>query len=357
MPSNFRSLLPGVRLVPGAITLDREGELYYQSADGTLALRRSSVTDLVVLAAATQTLTNKTINGAHNIITGIVAANVANTPSGSISATNVQDAINELDTEKVAKSGDTMTGALTISVSSILNITNAAGNNRDVRLQTAGVNRWILRANSTAESGSNAGSDLQLIAADDAGSTIDSPIEIARASSGLITANRTIKAITGQVQLKDTGSSNVVSLLSPSLSASYSFKLPVDGGTLGYVLTTDGSGNTSWSAAGSSSGAYAVQGSRASPIGITAAGGITSTSNQRQIIFIEGSPGSVVVSANPQISAGVTVGQELRLIGRNSVSTVELNNGNGLSLNGPIVIGEDDIFDLCWDGTNWVEAN
>lgn len=46
------------------------------------------------------------------------AAAVSNTPAGNIAATNVQDALNELDSEKVAKAGDTMTGALMISTPS-----------------------------------------------------------------------------------------------------------------------------------------------------------------------------------------------------------------------------------------------
>jgi len=40
------------------------------------------------------------------------ASSIVNTPSGNISSTTVQAAINELDTEKVAKAGDTMTGDL-----------------------------------------------------------------------------------------------------------------------------------------------------------------------------------------------------------------------------------------------------
>lgn len=42
------------------------------------------------------------------------ASKIKNTPAGSIVATNVQTAINELDTEKVAKAGDTMTGDLNV---------------------------------------------------------------------------------------------------------------------------------------------------------------------------------------------------------------------------------------------------
>lgn len=42
----------------------------------------------------------------------VTASEIANVPAGNLAATNVQDALNELDTEKVAKAGDTMTGQL-----------------------------------------------------------------------------------------------------------------------------------------------------------------------------------------------------------------------------------------------------
>ncbi len=55
------------------------------------------------------------------------ANQIDNTPAGSISATEVQAAINELDTEKVAKAGDTMTGALNIDNEQELRLSEADG--------------------------------------------------------------------------------------------------------------------------------------------------------------------------------------------------------------------------------------
>jgi hypothetical protein len=52
-----------------------------------------------------------------NASAAIAGTKLANTPSGNIAATTVQAAINELDTEKVAKAGDTMTGALNVNLS------------------------------------------------------------------------------------------------------------------------------------------------------------------------------------------------------------------------------------------------
>ena len=61
------------------------------------------------------------------------ASAITNTPAGNIAATTVQVAINELDTEKVAKAGDTMTGNLTFSGNSLMikgDLSNATIANR-----------------------------------------------------------------------------------------------------------------------------------------------------------------------------------------------------------------------------------
>lgn len=51
-------------------------------------------------------------------ILNFIASNLGFTPTGGISATDVQAAIAEVDSEKVTKTGDTMTGRLTISLNS-----------------------------------------------------------------------------------------------------------------------------------------------------------------------------------------------------------------------------------------------
>lgn len=52
--------------------------------------------------------------------------------------------------------------------------------------------RWILRANATAEGGSNAGSDLELIARTDAGAAIDNVLTVTRAAGGTMTIARPV---------------------------------------------------------------------------------------------------------------------------------------------------------------------
>jgi hypothetical protein len=82
-------------------------------------------------------------------------------------------------------SGATFTGSVTSTVLAAFVIDRAAGNNRDYKFRTSGVDRWALRANNTAEGGSNAGSDFQLLAFDDAGVQLSGIFTVARSSQVL----------------------------------------------------------------------------------------------------------------------------------------------------------------------------
>lgn len=81
---------------------------------------------------------------------------------------------------------------VTGSTSAGVDISSAAGTVRDLVWQTAGVNRWVARVDTTAESGSNAGSAFVLIARDDTGATIDNVISIVRAAGGTMSLNRPV---------------------------------------------------------------------------------------------------------------------------------------------------------------------
>lgn len=81
----------------------------------------------------------------------------------------------------------------------LLLVDGGAGSDRGIRLRsgTSGSdNRWQISANSTAEGGSDAGSDLEVIAQSDAGATIDRPIKITRAAGGTIEFQRPINFAT-----------------------------------------------------------------------------------------------------------------------------------------------------------------
>ena len=86
----------------------------------------------------------------------------------------------------------TALGALTIgsnTASQFLYLNGPAASFRNIRWQTAGVARWQLSANGTAEAGSNAGTDLDLINYDDSGTILLNPVARFTRSTGILTLN------------------------------------------------------------------------------------------------------------------------------------------------------------------------
>lgn len=73
-----------------------------------------------------------------------------------------------------------------------ITINGATATFRSLNFQTAGSNRWIARANSTAEGGSNAGSDFEFLARADDGTAIDTVMSCTRASGGTMTIVRPV---------------------------------------------------------------------------------------------------------------------------------------------------------------------
>jgi hypothetical protein len=73
-------------------------------------------------------------------------------------------------------------------------------------------------------------------------------------------------------------------------------------------------------------------------------------------MFVQGSGGPISVTANPQISAGSSVGQKLRLIQKSAVNSISFTDGTGLSLlGGPLVLDTlNQSAEFIWDGATWV---
>lgn len=69
-----------------------------------------------------------------------------------------------------------------------ISVDGAAGVVRDMSWMTASVRRWTWRVTSTAEGGSNAGSDLALLARSDAGASLGQVITITRSSGDIVLA-------------------------------------------------------------------------------------------------------------------------------------------------------------------------
>lgn len=93
----------------------------------------------------------------------------------------------------------TMSGTLSVSGASNLfgttslaatlrvGLATAAGQQRSIDFNSGSAGRWSIICNATVESGSDAGSNFQLNAYNDAGVSIDSPLSISRASGGTMT--------------------------------------------------------------------------------------------------------------------------------------------------------------------------
>jgi len=101
-----------------------------------------------------------------------------------------------------------------------------------------------------------------------------------------------------------------------------------------------------------------LTGSQASPEAIVAGTGIAFVGTKaRQLWIVQGSGGAVDISANPQISTGAFEGQELLIQGTSNANTVKLDQGTGLTLNGSITLGANDMIYLIYNNSTWVEVS
>lgn len=134
------------------------------------------------------------------------------------------------------------------------------------------------------------------------------------------------------------------------------FKNGTEGSSGKLWTSIDTSGSGIWSTLAPSN-IITVSGSTGSPNLITASGITVSTDTVLNTIFIAGDSGPVVVTGNPQISPGTTIGGSLVVIAEDSTNTVTLSDGNGLSLSTAWVGGLNSVLNLVWDGTLWVETS
>ena len=116
----------------GALTLTHNATSLILPGAANIATAAGDVARFRSLGSGNWLCTNYQKASGKSVIAS-TATEVSNTPAGNIAATTVQTASNELDSEKVAKAGDTMTGALTISAggSSIVNSLVIASPNVD----------------------------------------------------------------------------------------------------------------------------------------------------------------------------------------------------------------------------------
>lgn len=100
----------------------------------------------------------------------------------------IQSDITALQTDKVAKAGDTMTGALAVThatLSPVISIEKITGTEGQLFYKHNSLLRWKVFASSASESGGNAGTNFGITRYTDAGAAVDNPFSIIR-SSGIV---------------------------------------------------------------------------------------------------------------------------------------------------------------------------
>lgn len=226
-------------------------------------------------------------------ITSQVATNVAFTPYGGISATNVQAALQELDDEKLPKAGGTVTGEILLGNTASLVFEGASDNTFETTLGVVDptADRTINLPNvsgtviTTGDTGTVTGTMLANTTITDANISASAEIAVSKLAdgtarqllqtdaagtgvewtdnvdipgtldvTGAATFDSTITAagnvtLNAQADLRfaDSDSSNWVAFQAPATVASnITWTLPAADGTSGQALGTDGAGTLSW---------------------------------------------------------------------------------------------------------------
>lgn len=176
-------------------------------------------------------------------ITSQVASNVSFTPAGGISASNVQAALEELDTEKLARAGGTVTGELLIGTAGSLAFEGSTANDFETTLAvvdpTADRTITLPDRTGTVITTGDTGTVTSTMIAD--GTIVNADISASAAIAGSkIVAGTT--SVVGVVQLTDsTSSTSTTTAATPnSVKSAYDLAdaaLPKAGGTMTGAIT------------------------------------------------------------------------------------------------------------------------
>lgn len=132
-------------------------------------------------------------------------------------AQHIENLAEDVDAQLLLKydnTGGTLTGNITISkVTPTITLNGSSGENRILRFQTGGTNRWIIQANSSGESTGNAGSNFVIQRISDAGAVLDAPFSITRSTGAVaLTGDLTISKASPLVSIVGSDAAGATSL-------------------------------------------------------------------------------------------------------------------------------------------------
>lgn len=189
----------------------------------------SSAASFTGTLAVASTVTGGTYNGqtisSSANFTGTMAIATTLTTSGT-TASLVQS----------ATSGLVNVGTGTGSSLSGVVVRRASGQEGYLQVETGTTRRWRLGANSTSETGSNAGSNFVLAAYDDVGTLIDIPFAITRVASGSVSFVRNITQTADTANLAQSTTGAIVAIGSGTGSSTSLLAVRAAAGQLAYTV-------------------------------------------------------------------------------------------------------------------------
>ena len=276
-------------------------------------------------------------SGGQSITIGMSTGAVTTIPNGKrmlvyIDGTNCYEAVEYINTASLGSLS--LSGALTGTTGSFsgnvgttagaVTISGAAGTGRGLVYETAAVNRWDIFANSTAESGSNVGSDLVIARYSDAGSLIDTPIVITR-STGLVTLADAL-TVTGAITGALTGNASTATALATggtiSITGDISYTSPTFTGS---NVTAAGTLATVNSNVGSFGSGSSIPNFTVNAKGLITAAGATALSNATT-----STTGVVELATGAQVLTGTNT--------TNAVTPASLTSQQSIATNGYVTL-------------------
>lgn len=334
-----------------SLTLGWTGTL--ATGRGGTGLDTSGSTGVAQVAAGTWSVTTTLQTAVQDNITRTGALNSGSITSGFGSIDVGADSITG-----GAFSGTTGTFSSTVksgtdSVAGALQVNGAAGQARDLSFMTASVRRWTLRADATAETGSNAGSDFALRALNDAGTAIGTALAVTRSTMAATFGGAL--TVTGATTLSSTlgvtGASTLAAL--SATTGSFSSTLHVGGdfdvatskftvasatgntaiaGTLGVTGAVTGASYSGGTVTGTV--LNATTGFRAN--GVAASGTFLRGDGTNYVASTLTLPNAATATRVPYATGANAWGESANLTFDNSTSTLALGGGN---------------LSLSWDAT------